>query len=139
MARTPRDVTEAELNVLQVLWQQGSLTIRAVAEILEPNRADAYYSTVKKLLERLEAKHFVRRQLDGIAYIYEAIVDRDELVGRRLREVAETLCEGSVTPLLTQLAQHGRLNKKQQKMLMELIDDLAQQQNSKSKRRGSGK
>ena len=139
MSRTPRDVTEAELNVLQLLWQRGSLTIRAVAQILEPDRADVYYSTVKKLLERLEAKGFVRRELKGIAYVYEPTVDRDELVGRRLREVAEKLCDGSVTPLLTQLAQHGRLNKKQQGMLMELIDDLAKQEKLKSKRRGSAK
>lgn len=128
MVRKSRDVTEAELSVLQVLWQQGPLTIRVIAEILEPERVDAYYSTVKKLLERLEAKDFVRREAAGIAFIYEATVARDDLVGRRLQEVAETLCEGSLTPLLTQLAQHHDLNKKQQKALMDLIDDLAKQE-----------
>jgi len=127
MVKTPRDVTEAELSVLQVLWQQGPATIRAITEILEPKRTDAYYSTVKKLLERLETKEFVNREPAGIAFIYQAAVERDELVGRRLQEVAETLCEGSLTPLLTQLAQHHDLNRKQQKVLMDLIDDLAQQ------------
>lgn len=127
MVKTPRDVTEAELSVLQVLWQQGSATIRAISEILEPERTDAYYSTVKKLLERLETKGFVNREPAGIAFIYQAAVERDELVGRRLQEVAETLCEGSLTPLLTQLAQHHDLNRKQQKVLMDLIDDLAKQ------------
>ncbi len=127
MVKTPRDVTEAELSVLQVLWQQGPATIRAITEILEPKRTDAYYSTVKKLLERLETKGFVNREPAGIAFIYQAAVERDELVGRRLQEVAETLCEGSLTPLLTQLAQHHDLNRKQQKVLMDLIDDLAQQ------------
>lgn len=127
MVKTPRDVTEAELSVLQVLWQQGPATIRAITEILEPKRTDAYYSTVKKLLERLETKEFVNREPAGIAFIYQAAVERDELVGRRLQEVAETLCEGSLTPLLTQLAQHHDLNRKQQKVLMDLIDDLAKQ------------
>ena len=127
MVKTPRDVTEAELSVLQVLWQQGPATIRAITEILEPKRTDAYYSTVKKLLERLETKEFVNREPAGIAFIYQAAVERDKLVGRRLQEVAETLCEGSLTPLLTQLAQHHDLNRKQQKVLMDLIDDLAQQ------------
>jgi len=128
MVKNSRDVTEAELNVLQVLWHQGPSTIRAIAEVLEPERVDAYYSTVKKLLERLEAKGFVQREAAGIAFIYEASVARDALVGRRLQEVAETLCEGSLTPLLTQLAQHHDLSKKQQKVLMDLIDDLAQQE-----------
>lgn len=127
MVKTPRDVTEAELSVLQVLWQEGPATIRAITEILEPERTDSYYSTVKKLLERLEAKGFVNREPAGIAFIYQASIERDELVGRRLQEVAETLCEGSLTPLLTQLAQHHDLNRKQQKVLMDLIDDLSRQ------------
>ncbi|MBN69610.1 MAG: transcriptional regulator [Gimesia sp.] len=130
MVKTPRDVTEAELSVLQVLWQQGPATIRAITEQLEPERVDAYYSTVKKLLERLETKGFVKREPAGIAFVYEACIARDELVGRRLQEVAETLCEGSLTPLLTQLAQHTDLNRKQQKVLMDLIDELAKK-NSK--------
>ncbi|MCA9017480.1 MAG: BlaI/MecI/CopY family transcriptional regulator [Planctomycetaceae bacterium] len=127
MVKHARDVTEAELNVLQVLWRKGPLTIREITEILEPKRVDAYYSTVKKLLERLETKGFVQRETAGIAFIYEATIARDDLVGRRLQEVAETLCEGSLTPLLTQLAQHHDLNRKQQKVLMDLIDDLAKQ------------
>lgn len=128
MVKHSRDVTEAELNVLQVLWREGPLTIRRITEILEPQRVDAYYSTVKKLLERLESKGFVQREAAGIAFIYEAMVARDDLVGRRLQEVAETLCEGSLTPLLTQLAQHHDLSKKQQKVLMDLINDLAKQE-----------
>ena len=127
MVKQARDVTEAELNVLQVLWREGPLTIRGITEHLEPKRVDAYYSTVKKLLERLETKGFVQREAAGIAFIYEAAIARDDLVGRRLQEVAETLCEGSLTPLLTQLAQHHDLNRKQQKVLMDLIDDLAKQ------------
>lgn len=127
MVRNSRDVTEAELSVLQVLWQQGPLTIRSIAEILEPKRVDSYYSTVKKLLERLDAKGFVQREANGIAFVYEAAIDRKDLVGRRLQEVAETLCEGSLTPLLSQLAQHHDLNQKQQKALMDLIEDLSQQ------------
>ncbi len=124
-ARKMRDVTEAELDVLQVLWNRGSLTIREMAAILDAPHQDAYYATVKKLLERLEAKGFVSRQPQGIAYLYEATVDRDELVGRRLRDVSESLCDGSVTPLLTQLARHEQLSRKQQAALMALIDELA--------------
>ncbi|QDT43695.1 Penicillinase repressor [Gimesia alba] len=127
MVKQPRDVTEAELNVLQVLWRKGPLTIRGITEFLEPQWVDAYYSTVKKLLERLETKGFVQRESSGIAFIYEATIARDDLVGRRLQDVAETLCEGSLTPLLTQLAQHHDLSKKQQKVLMDLIEDLAKQ------------
>ncbi len=125
MASKGRDVTEAELAVMQVLWLHGGRTIREVAAMLDEANQDAYYATVKKLLERLEAKGFVRRKPQGIAYLYEAMVGRDELVGQRLRTLADSLCEGSVTPLLTQLAQHERLSKKQQTALLALIGELA--------------
>ena len=125
MTRNARDVTEAELDVLQVLWERGPQTIREVAAILDRRNQDAYYATVKKLLERLDAKGFVGREPRGIAYLYKPVVGRDELVGRRLREVSESLCDGSVTPLLTQLARHERLSKKQQEALIALIDEMA--------------
>jgi BlaI family penicillinase repressor len=136
MGRKAQDVTEAELAVLQALWRDGPRTIREVAAILDSANQDAYYATVKKLLERLEAKGFVRREPQGIAYRYEATVDRDELVGQRLRTLAESLCEGSVTPLLTQLAQHERLSKKQQAALLSLIEDLAKEDGAKPKNQG---
>ncbi len=139
MTQKARDVTEAELGVLQVLWSHGSQTIREVAAILDAPNQDVYYATVKKLLERLEKKGFVRREPKGIAYLYTATVDRDELVGQRLRVLSESLCDGSVTPLLTQLAQHERLNKKQQAALMALINELAAGDDKELKPRGTRK
>jgi BlaI family transcriptional regulator, penicillinase repressor len=139
MTRKPRDVTEAELNVLQVLWNHGSRTIREVAAILDAPNQDVYYATVKKLLERLDAKGFVRREPKGIAYLYTATVDRDQFVGQRLRVLSDRLCEGSVTPLLTQLAQHERLNKKQQAALLALINELAADEDKELKPRGRRK
>ncbi len=134
-----RDVTDAELGVLQVLWNQGPRTIREVAAILDAPHQDVYYATVKKLLERLEAKGFVRREPQGIAYLYAATVGRDELVGQRLRVLSESLCDGSVTPLLTQLARHERLSKKQQAALLALIDELAASEDKSLKPQGRRK
>ena len=80
MVKTPRDVTEAELSVLQVLWQQGPATIRAITEILEPERTDAYYSTVKKLLERLVTMKRSYKAVEGryVTYIGVGLKGGDE-------------------------------------------------------------
>ena len=61
MARTPQDITDAELAVLQVLWEQGPATIRRITELLYPQGGTSHYATVQKLLERLETKACVRR------------------------------------------------------------------------------
>ena len=123
MPRTPQDITDAELAVLQALWDDGPLPIRRITEILYPSGKAAQYATVQKLLERLEAKECVARDRTAPIHVFSATLGRDELVGRRLQAVAEKLCGGSWTPLLTTLVQGQRLSDHDRKMLRELIHD----------------
>lgn len=136
MGRTPRDITDAELSVLQVLWEEGALPIRRLTDVLYPKGAAAHYATVQKLLERLEDKGCVRRDRSGSVHLFTATVDRDELVGRRLKDVAEKLCGGSWTPLLTHLVQQGKLSATDRQSLRDLIDDLSKTSPESRKRKG---
>lgn len=124
MARTPRDVTDAELAVLQILWDQGAGTIRHLTEALYPGGSAAQYATVQKLLDRLEQKGFVRRDRTSAAHTFTAALGREDLIGRRLDEMAEKLCGGSLTPLLTHLIRTRRLSARQRQELRDLIEAL---------------
>ena len=124
MARTPQDVTDAELGVLQVLWDEGPATIRRLTEVLYPGGGTAQYGTVQKLLDRLEGKGFVSRDRTPPAHTFTAAVGREELIGRRLRDVAEKLCGGSLTPLLTHLVRQRRLSARERQELRDLIDEM---------------
>ena len=123
MGRTPQDVTETELAILQYLWEAGPSTIRQVADILYPRGGRAQYATVQKLLDRLEQDGWVARTKAQPANIYRANVGREELIGRRLQAVAETLCGGSLTPLLTHLVRANRLSDAERRELRGLIDE----------------
>jgi BlaI family transcriptional regulator, penicillinase repressor len=124
MARTSRDVTEAELAVLRRLWDQGAATIRQLAEAVYGQDGTSAYATVQKLLERLEAKGIVARDRSGGVHVFRAEVGRDELIGRKLRAVADTLCEGSLTPLLTHLVRGQRLSDQERQALRALVERL---------------
>jgi predicted transcriptional regulator len=124
MPRTPRDIPDAELAVLQHLWSHGSATIRQVTDRLYPRGGTSAYATVQKLLERLEAKHCVRRKRTGQAHVFEATLQCDELIGRRLQAMAEKLCGGSLTPLLTHLVRAKQLTARERQDLRSLIDEL---------------
>ncbi len=124
MARTPQDVTDAELAVLQVLWDRGPSTIRQITDQLYPEGRTAQYATVQKLLERLEDKGCVRRDRRPAVHVFAAAIDRGELIGRRLQTMAEKLCGGSLTPLLTHLVQSQKLSAAQREELRNLIDEL---------------
>ena len=126
MAKPPQDVTDAELAVLQALWSQGPATIRQLTEAIYPDGGPAYYATVQKLLERLEGKNCIRRERTAGAHVFSAILAPEDLIGRRLRAMAEKLCGGSLTPLLTHLVRAERLTAKQRQELRALINELDQ-------------
>jgi predicted transcriptional regulator len=135
MARTPEDIPPRELAVLQVLWEQGPATIRQITDKLYPEGSQSQYATVQKLLERLEAKKCVKRDRRPAVHVFTAALGRDELIDRRLQSVAEKLCGGSWTPLLTHLVQSQRLSAEDRQELRNLIDELDQPKPKKGDRR----
>jgi predicted transcriptional regulator len=123
----PPDVTDAELAVLQALWDHGEATIRQLTDELYPGGGDAHYATVQKLLERLESKGHVLRDRSSHAHRFRARTSRDALVGRRLREMAQKLCGGLMAPLLTHLVKAEALSARERQQLRALIDELDRQ------------
>jgi len=127
-ARDPRDtpdVTETELALLEVLWDRGRCSIRQMTDALYPGggrASQAQYATVQKLLDRLEAKGFVARDRSLFVHVFWATVGREELIGRRLRAVADKLCGGSLVPLLSHLVRTAPLTPQERQSLRELIE-----------------
>jgi predicted transcriptional regulator len=135
MARTRQDVTDAELGVLEILWDHEPATIRQLTERLYPQGRTAQYATVQKLLERLESKGFVVRTREESAHNFRAAVDRTELIGRRLQATAQKLCGGSLTPILLHLVRTQKLTARERQELRALIDDLDANRQSRNERR----
>ena len=124
MPRTPQDVTDAELALMRRLWDEGPATIRQLADELYPGGSASQYATVQKLLERLEGKDFVRRDRRATIHVFSAEVERKDVIGRRLQSIAEKLCGGSLTPLLTHLVKAQPLSAADRQSLRQLINEL---------------
>ena len=122
MARPAQDVTESELTVLRMLWERPGATIRQLTDVLYPRGGPAQYATVQKLLDRMEAKGYIERDRSMFVHLFSARVDRDGLIGQRLRGLAESLCDGSLTPLLTHLARVEDLSPEDRLALRAIID-----------------
>jgi predicted transcriptional regulator len=117
------DVTEYELAVLTVLWKHGEATIRQITEEVYGNTSTAAYATVQKLLERLAKKGCVARRRSSPAHLFRAKVARENLIVQGLENLAEKLCEGSLTPLLIHLVAKAKLSPDDRDMLRRLIDE----------------
>lgn len=124
MARNAQEVTDAELGVLQVLWERGHATVRQITDQLYPAGGVSQYATVQKLLERLEGKGFVRRDRTQSVHMFSPGIGREELIGRKVRAVAEKLCDGSMVSLLTHLVSAKSLSETERRSLRKLMEQL---------------
>ena len=124
MAWKAKDITDTELAVLRLLWKMGPSTIRELTDRLYPEGSHSHYATVQSLLDRLESKDSVSRTKRGRLNVFSATITRGELITRRLRETAESLCDGSVAPLLSHLTNEVDLEPDELEALGKLVDRL---------------
>jgi BlaI family penicillinase repressor len=127
MPRIPQDVTDAELAILELLWDHGPASVRRLAEQLYQKSSASQHATVQKLLERLEGKGCVRRDRGTWPHLFAAAIERGDLIGRQLQQTADKLAGGSLQPLLTHLVRTGRLSAEDRQSLRSLLDELAQE------------
>jgi predicted transcriptional regulator len=119
------EVTDAELELLKLLWERGPSTIRDLSEIRYPDGGPSHYATVQKLLDRLEGKGCVRRKRGERANVFVSAVDRGKLLASGLRRTAERLCDGELAPVLCQLVESAELSPAELAELRALVDRLA--------------
>ena len=124
MANRLLSLPDAELAVLRCLWDHGTVSARQLTEWLYPEGTAAQIATVQKLLSRLEEKDCVRRNRETWPHLFEASIDRSEVISDQLQQTAERLCDGDLHPLLTHLVKAGNLSADDRKSLRALLDDL---------------
>jgi len=102
-------VSDAELQLLQLLWDESPL---GAAEIAERVPADRKWSlpTVKTLLSRLLAKGAVAAETQGRRFRYRPLIDRESVAARQADRLVERLFGGRVSPLVAQLAEQREID-----------------------------
>lgn len=133
MARRLADVTEAELAVLEILWDRRAATVREIAEALYPKYTSSEHATVQKLLDRLRGKQCVERDASVWPHQFAPSINRDQLISRRLASVADAFCGGALQPLLTHLVRTTKLNAEERKALRAMLDESKGRPDSKGR------
>lgn len=111
--------TDRELDLMDVLWDQGSAT---VPEMLKALADDSAYSTVSTLLRILVDKGYVGVEQEGRFHRYHPLVDRDTAAETALRRLTEKLFKGSTELALTHMASSADLNEEQIRRIQALLD-----------------
>lgn len=96
------DLSRFELQCLSKLWEIGEGTVRDIHTGLEGAPS---YSTVRKIVERLEEKGAVKRmRLAGNAWVYGSLVPRKAMIRKEIRRLLDSLFSGAGAPLVSHLA-----------------------------------
>ena len=117
-------ISEAELDILKVLWEHGPGTVREINGLLPRQGRRWAYTTVLTLLQRLQAKGYVASDKSEQTHVFRAGVSRERLLRQRLKELANQLCEGAAAPLLLALVEGRRFTTEELEQFRRLLDEL---------------
>jgi predicted transcriptional regulator len=122
MGKTAKKVglTRLELRIMQVIWRRGRCTVSEVQGEIEPPLA---YTTVQTMLNILERKGKLKRELEGRAYIYSAAITEAKALGQGVRDLIDRMFGGSSEELVMSLLRNGEIDARK---LAELTDRFNQ-------------
>lgn len=118
--------TEAELELLRVLWENGPATVRELHEAISQHRPVGYTS-VLKILQIMTEKGLVQREESSKAHIYRAAASQEDTQNQLLRDLSERLFSGSAA----QLAMHALAMQPASAEELEEIRNLIEQKRQK--------
>jgi predicted transcriptional regulator len=100
-----RKPTDGELEILQVLWQKGPVTVREVFETLAEKK-EVGYTTVLKLMQIMIDKGLLRRDTTSRSHLYEATLSQGEAQNALLDRIMDSAFGGSALRLVMQALDH---------------------------------
>jgi predicted transcriptional regulator len=115
-------LTDAELRLMEVLWEKGPATVTEVVEGL-PSKVSLAYSTVLTTLRVLEQKGYLRHTKEGRAFVYRALVGRDRARDSATSHLIRRFFSGSPELLMLSLVEKRKVSSEQLKQLRGRIEE----------------
>jgi BlaI family penicillinase repressor len=120
MARQ-KSLGELEQQVMEFLWERGSATGEAVRAAVGKERV-LTDSTIRTVLRRLEAKQYVKHEIDGRQFLYSSAREPRKVAAEAVRSALKNFCRGSLEELLTGLVDHRVVDSAELRRLAEKIE-----------------
>jgi BlaI family transcriptional regulator, penicillinase repressor len=109
MRRRSTTLTEQELEIMKIVWERESATVRDVYETLLARRKVAY-TTVMTMMKILEQKKYLKRTQADRAYVYRPAQPKRQVVGAMVRDFINRVFNGATEPLLVHLVEEHDLS-----------------------------
>jgi predicted transcriptional regulator len=117
----PPRPTQAELEILRVLWQQGPGSVREIQQGLAASRSSGY-TTVLKLLQIMAGKGLVARDERARTHVYRAAIAQEETQRQLVRDLLERAFDGSASQLIQQALSARRTSPEEMNEIRRMLD-----------------
>ncbi len=115
--------TDSELEVLNILWENGSATVRFVNEKLNESRQVGYTTTLK-IMQIMFDKKLVDRVQKGKSHIYTPAIEENAIQNRLINKILDTAFGGSASRLVMQTLGNHKASANELDEIRKLLDDL---------------
>ena len=115
--------TDAELDILRVLWERGPSTMREVFEVLSADRPLGY-TTVLKFMQIMHEKGLVLRDDSERSHVYQAKYRQEQTQRQLVKDLASRAFGGSLEQLVLQALSSKRASKQELAEIRKLLDQL---------------
>lgn len=118
--------TEGELEILQVLWDKGSATVRDVHEHIASYK-DSGYTTTLKLMQIMFEKGLVKRDDSSKTHVYKPNVSKEKTQQQMVGKMVDALFGGSASQLVMQALGSSQPSKEELEEIQQMLNDLKKQ------------
>ena len=124
LAMRPKNttLTPQELEIMKLVWQRESATVRDVYEALLRRRKIAY-TTVMTMMKILETKGYLKKRQYERAFVYRTAQPKSLIIGGMIREFIDRVFNGSAEPLLVHLVKSRHLREKDLQKIVRMIEE----------------
>lgn len=122
MKKDGSKLTDAELEIMHVVWELGGGTVRQVHAHLN-NRRTLAYTTVMTMMGILTEKGHLTRVKEGRAYLYEPVRDKSQVISGMVDDFVGKVFEGAARPLVLSLVNDRKISKKDLEEIARLIEE----------------
>ncbi len=120
MAKKNHDLTEAEWEIIRVVWDNEPCAAPAVQKVLE-KRKSWTYSTVKTLMDRMVTKGLLKTERMHNLVLYSSAITKKQAQNGEIMRAVKRAFDGALTPMMQFLIDNKKLSQKQLSELEELI------------------
>jgi BlaI family penicillinase repressor len=115
-------LTPQELEIMKLVWERDSSTVRDVYEALLERRKIAY-TTVMTMMKILETKGYLKKRRQDRAFLYRPAHPKSQVIGGMIREFIDRVFNGSAEPLLVHLVKSRRLREKDLEKIVRMVEE----------------